>query len=250
MNSATRFLSGLAVTGLMAGVSVPAHATLQIAANVNGANFFCADNTACDTNPAVGVLELANGTLNGVAINGSISTSTGTSATPGLALINTSSLSIINNSGVTSVVTVAVGDTDFIAPVSSFEITGSGTWIRALGSSVTLKWFDDPANAQGADNAFDAPGDMLGTFSSSGTALIHSFSYDLSGSVSDTDPFSMTLWAQATLGPGANLLNRGQGEVKIGAIPELSTWAMMGLGFAGLAFAGYRGSRKSAAFAA
>ena len=34
------------------------------------------------------------------------------------------------------------------------------------------------------------------------------------------------------------------------AVPEPSTWAMMMLGFAGLGFAGYRKSRKSAAFAA
>jgi hypothetical protein len=34
------------------------------------------------------------------------------------------------------------------------------------------------------------------------------------------------------------------------AMPEPSTWAMMALGFAALAFAGYRGSRKGAAFAA
>ena len=33
-------------------------------------------------------------------------------------------------------------------------------------------------------------------------------------------------------------------------IPELSTWAMMGLGFAGLGFAGFRSPRKSVAFAA
>jgi hypothetical protein len=33
------------------------------------------------------------------------------------------------------------------------------------------------------------------------------------------------------------------------AVPELSTWAMMGLGFAGLAFAGYRARRPAAAFA-
>lgn len=35
-----------------------------------------------------------------------------------------------------------------------------------------------------------------------------------------------------------------------GAIPEPSTWAMMALGFAGLAFVGYREWRKGAAFAA
>ncbi len=33
-------------------------------------------------------------------------------------------------------------------------------------------------------------------------------------------------------------------------VPEPSTWAMMMLGFAGLGFAGYRRSRKAAAFAA
>ncbi len=35
------------------------------------------------------------------------------------------------------------------------------------------------------------------------------------------------------------------GNFEIGVVPEPSTWAMMGLGFAGLAFAGYR-SRRSA----
>jgi hypothetical protein len=32
-----------------------------------------------------------------------------------------------------------------------------------------------------------------------------------------------------------------------GAVPEMSTWAMMGLGFAGLGIAGRRGIRKSQA---
>jgi hypothetical protein len=32
-----------------------------------------------------------------------------------------------------------------------------------------------------------------------------------------------------------------------GVVPEASTWAMMLIGFAGLGFAGYRGSRQSAA---
>jgi PEP-CTERM motif len=35
-----------------------------------------------------------------------------------------------------------------------------------------------------------------------------------------------------------------------GAVPEPSTWAMMLLGFAGLGFLGWRGSRKTAARAA
>ena len=96
MNTSRICLSGLAAAGLMAAVSTPAHAVLQIAADVSGATFFCADNTGCDLNPAVGIIQLANGTLNGVAVNGSIQASTGTPANPGQDLIDTSSLSIIN----------------------------------------------------------------------------------------------------------------------------------------------------------
>ena len=215
MNTSRICLSGLAAAGLMAAVSTPAHAVLQIAADVSGTPFFCADNTGCDLNPATGVIQLANDTLNGVAVNGSIELSTGTPANPGQDLIDTSSLSIVNTSGATKVVTVAVGDTDFSAPVKSFHLTGSGTWVNSGGSSLLLEWFDDPTNTQGADNAFDAPGTMLGTFTSTGTDPLHSFSFDDTGAVSDTAPFSMTIWAQGTLTSGAVLLNRGQGEVKL-----------------------------------
>jgi hypothetical protein len=221
----------------------PAHATLQVAADVSGTPFFCADNTGCDLNPAIGTIELANDTINGVAVNGSIQLSTGTPANPGQDLIDTSSLSIVNTSGATRVATVAVGDTDFSAPVSHFHLTGSGTWVNAGGSSILLEWFDDPGNHQGANNAFDAPGTMLGTFTSLGTDPLLSFHTDQTGGVSDSDPFSMTIWAQATLTPGAVLLSRGQGEIKT-AIPEPSTWAMLGLGFAALGFAGYRRARR------
>ena len=236
-------LPGLAAAGLMAAVSTPAHAVLQIAADVSGTPFFCADNSGCDLNGATGIIQLANDTLNGVAVNGSIQVSTGTPANPGQDLIDTSSLSIVNTAGATRVVTVAVSDTDFSAPVGSFHLTGSGTWVNAGGSSLLLQWWDDPLNAQGADNAFDAPGVKLGEFTSLGIDPLHSFSFDDTGAVSDTAPFSMTIWAQGTLTSGAALLSRGQGEVKL-AIPEPSTWAMLALGFVGLGFAGYRRTRK------
>lgn len=38
-------------------------------------------------------------------------------------------------------------------------------------------------------------------------------------------------------------------NISLSAVPEASTWAMMGLGFAGLAFAGYRSRRPAAAIA-
>ena len=45
-------------------------------------------------------------------------------------------------------------------------------------------------------------------------------------------------------------LTTGEIYAEFGTVPEPSTWAMMLIGFAGLGYAGYRTSRKSAALAA
>jgi hypothetical protein len=58
-----------------------------------------------------------------------------------------------------------------------------------------------------------------------------SIRYDASGLSFENSPYFVTLTVST-------------------AVPELSTWAMMIVGFAGLGFAGYRPSRKGAAFAA
>jgi hypothetical protein len=244
MNTTSRLLSGLATAGLIAGASAPAHATLQVAVDVSGTTFFCADNTACDTNPAVGVIQVANGVINGVVVNGSIQTSTGTPANPGVASLNTSSLSIINTTALEKDITVAVGDTNFLGPVRSFEGAGSGTWQNAIGSTITLNWFDDPANVQGASTATDTPGNLIGTFSNTATSLVDSFSHNGLGPVFDSGPFSMTEQAIFDLNPFGQLINRGQAEIKL-AIPETSTWAMMLLGLCGLGYAGFRRTRTS-----
>jgi hypothetical protein len=244
MNATSRLcLSGLAAAGFMAAVSAPAHATLQIAVSVGGSTFFCADGMACDLNSKTGVLEIGTQTIDGVTVNGSIELSTGTPANPGRDLLSTTSLSIVNGSGAVRDGAVAISDTNFTGPVQRFDVTGSGSWVDALGSSTTYKWFDDPTNTQGASTAFDTPGILLDTFTSKGTSPLHSFSVDSTGAVSDSSRFSMTLQATAVLSPGASLLDRGQAEVKA-PIPEPSTWAMIGLGFAALAFAGYRRARK------
>ena len=54
----------------------------------------------------------------------------------------------------------------------------------------------------------------------------------------------MTEQSVFTLTPFAQLVNRGQTEIKL-AVPEPSTWAMMLLGFAGLGYAGFRKARSA-----
>jgi hypothetical protein len=115
-----------------------AHATLLFAAQIGVTTFNCADQqAACDTNPAVGILQVADQTINGVQINGSIQTST---ISPTQNILNTSSLSIINTLAVSRTITFAVGDTDFVGPVSSFSTAGAGTWQTASGSTISLNW--------------------------------------------------------------------------------------------------------------
>ncbi len=244
MNTVVRLsLCGVATAGVLGFVSAPAHATLQVLADVNGSVSSCVDQAACDLNPAVGIIQVANGTLNGVQINGSIQTSTGTPANPGIDTLNTSSLSIINTTGTTKTVTVVVSDTDFTGPVASFLTAGSGVWQSAIGSSITMKWFDDPANGQGADDPTDTPGNPINSFTHLATLFVDSFAHDGIGAISDPGPFSMTEQAVFTLTPFAQLVNRGQTEVKVAAVPEPSTWAMMLLGFVGLGYAGFRKAR-------
>jgi PEP-CTERM motif len=248
MNAAVRLsLCGVAAAGALGFVSAPAQATLQVIADVNGSVSSCVDQAACDSNLTVGIIQVANGTLNGVQINGSIQTSTGTPANAGIDTLNTSSLSIINTTGATKTVTIAVSDTDFTGPVVSFLTAGSGVWQSAIGSSITMKWFDDPANGQGADNPTDTPGNLIDSFTHLATLFVDSFAHNGIGAISDPGPFSMTEQAVFTLTPFAQLVNRGQTEVKVAAVPEPSTWLIMLLGFVGLGYAGFRKARTRSA---
>jgi hypothetical protein len=73
--------------------------------------------------------------------------------------------------------------------------------------------------------------------------------------LSSTSPITFTLVDDVpqTNPDVGNWIQFGNGTVTLDgyyATPEASTWIMMLLGFAGIAFAGYRASRKSAAVAA
>src|SRR6185437_14270030 len=173
MNASVRSsLCGVAAAGVLGFVSAPAHATLQIISDVSGTIASCVDNAACDLNPAVGIINVGNLTINGVQVNGSIQSSTGTPANPGLDTLNTSSLSIINLTSTTKTLSVVVSDTDFAGPVVAFQTAGSGVWQNAIGSSITLSWFDDPANGQGADDPTDTPGNLIDSFTHAATLFV------------------------------------------------------------------------------
>ena len=208
-------------------LSTQAGATLQIAISADGASLFCADNTACDSNPAVGTLQLPDQNIGGVDVHGSIQTSsTGT----GGSLLTASSLSLVNNSGADVPIDVTVSDRNYLGPASLVSTTGSGTFTTAIGSSITYSYFDDPNNAQGANSPGDTPGTKVDSFSASITQPLQSISHNF-GPVPVDDPanFSMTLDASGTLTNGGSFLNRGQAIAKNHVeVMEPASFALLG----------------------
>jgi hypothetical protein len=216
----------------------PALATLQIAANVGGDEFFCADNTACDANPTVGVINTNPVTLDG--INFSSSTAAASSGTTNF--LNSSSLLITNTTNATVQIVITAGQTNFTAPVNKFSDADSGVWQGSSASAAVLRWFVDPTNTQGADNSTDTPGTLIDTNVSTAAFPVLGFSRTSNG-ITDTllSPYSMTEQAVITLGAGESLVNRGQAIIGAqSVVPEPSTWAMLLLGFGFIIWRGKR----------
>jgi hypothetical protein len=115
--------------------------------------------------------------------------------------------------------------------VSDFTSTGSTT----VGPYTDIVWVNSSFGG-----LFHTPEEPVATYIVIGP---QAYSGDESAPT-----FLMGVYDGTNLGTGAAAIV----TISSGAspVPEISTWAMMLLGFAGLAFAGYRASRRGAALAA
>jgi hypothetical protein len=231
-----------------------ADATLQAAVSLDGGpSLLACDQNACaggavptflDVNAAVGVLTTAGFTLGDISVNAAVQTSV-----QGPLNTLSSGGTVIHNLGdVPHTLLLTISDTNFLGPASQFTLTGSGTWVDPTspalygGSTITMEWWNDPANAQGAEFAGDTPGLLLATATDTPIDGVPNQSFgsgaafNVSGFVNDPADFSMTLENTLVLGPGIRLESRGQALSKplTVAVPMPSAAWLVGLGLLGL----------------
>jgi hypothetical protein len=232
------FASAAAFAGLL-GTS-PANATLQLWADVNGVIITCADNAACDTNPAVGQLSIADQTVGGVQILGvSGIQSFGPNS------LNSSTLELINNNPTAVNIQVEFSGINYVPPSTGIAASGAGTFENAVGSNINLNFYADLANTQGAPGT---PGTNVASFGTTDTASNpDAFSFN-SGVLpfSATNPFSMTLEADGSLAAGGTLVGRTQ-AILTQAVPEPASIGLFGMGLLGLGLFARKRSAKAVA---
>ncbi len=163
------------------------------------------------------------------------------------------------------------GDSLFVPVVGSVDLVGPG-FFQSLanppGNSVDLNGSTGMVGTLQSTGSF-GPGNYTLSFLLAGnmrgdpanTTTISLGSWSTALTLSSSVPYTPETFTFTTTGGKLSFANDiGAGgnpnignlldNVSLTAVPELSTWAMMLLGFAGLGFVGYRASRKSAALAA
>jgi hypothetical protein len=215
---------------LLAGVAIaalasPADATLRLAFSDGVNAFACVDNAACDldTDPnqiSIGVTSVGNFSILG----------TFSAAQNGPPILAAGNISITNTGSTLGTLKMAFSDNNFLGLNASFLASVGGQWLGAKGSDITSGFWVDSANVEGAATATDTPGVEIGSFAD--TALVSSpvsFAYNPGPiNFAHATPFSMTEGVILDLTAGGRVIGNLQ---SIEAVPELSTWAMAGLGF-------------------
>lgn len=216
----------------LASFMSPANAALHISFSSGASTFNCGALGACDLSPDFDQIVLGTTDVGPFQITGTFVTSNAEFVffPPQL----TVSLTIANTAPTTETLLMAVGD-NFFAPIFPPQLQELAFFSSGVGAGVdaALTFWVDKANEQPAKTSTDLPGIEVGSFSTLtgvGLAPLHA-----------GRQFAMAEGALLTIPGGGSVTDFNMTMI---AVPELSTWAMMLAGFAGLGCAGYRRSQR------
>ena len=225
-----RTLALAAALGIAFGAA-PAHATLQLSIGAGGSVFTCSDGElSCDQSGGANNLLTVDTSIGGAFVQLTLTQSTFGKVNE----LQLSSSNIENLTGHPLTVTLLASDTGFLSPVTFINNSGSLTFNSNVGApDSTLKFWADAANIQGA-NPTNTPGTLLETVMGHAVTDPDSFSGSLITPFAASAPFSMTEGAALVLRADGSVT--GFNQAMETGVPEPSTWAMILVGFAGLAW--------------
>ena len=211
--------------------AAPAHAALQLSIGAGGAVFTCSDGElSCDQSGGANNLLTVDTSVGGAFVQLTLTQSTFGKVNE----LQLSSSNIENTTGAPLTVTLLASDTNFLSPVRFINNSGSLTFNSNVGApDSTLKFFADATNTQGA-NPTNTPGSLLETVSGHALTDPDSFAGSRVTAFDASAPFSMTEGAALVLRADGSVT--GFNQAMQTGVPEPSTWAMILVGFAGLAW--------------
>jgi hypothetical protein len=124
-----------------------------------------------------------------------------------------------------------------------WNIEGGQVTMSGSGSGLTIVWGSPNDNNPVATNTVSFYSGANGTGSLIGQVLASDLYSNFSNINNTQDPGFLVSF-QTPEKFGSVVFTTGSSDFEFAAVPEPSTWAMLGLGFAGLALTGYKRSRR------
>ena len=224
----------MAAAILAAAGASPASARLQISIAVGGSTFTCFDGQlSCDQSGGANNLLIVDQTVGGAFVQLALTQSQ--FGVPDELQLSSSNIENLTAAPIT--ITLTASDTGYTAPIRAINNSASLTFNSNIGApDSTLTFFADVLDGQGAPGT---PGTLLESVSGHAVTDPDSFSGSRITAFDADSPFSMSESASLTLRADGSITGFNQ-SMESAAVPEPSTWVMLGIGFAALGFAGYR----------
>lgn len=226
---------GLGMMALAAGEARAASLTLTVSESAGGASIAIADNSALDTNPAVGVIDVNVALLNPSLNNYTFTSLSANSNAPGTATVGALSqngTAVLNTGSGTGSLTITASDVDYnlpTGPAGRLASSASNTYTHANnGNTTTFTSWYNPSNtlnatdvASGTVNLIAASPPDPNSHSGNGTPTI---------TTPLTTPYGLTNTTVITLtggSPGAAAQDQFTGSTTLAAVPEPASLALM-----------------------